>query len=73
MAISIDINKTLAESFEVKTKEEFIQNIKLLYQDAKNLNRINYYILVDSILSLIDWNKYKEYRMQLNKNYIAKD
>lgn len=70
---SLNINRYLAESFEVKTKQEFIEAVKKLYDDAKDLNRINYFVLINCVYSLIDWTVYKQERKAINPNFEAKD
>ena len=70
---TLNINRYLAESFEVKTKQEFIEAVKKLYDDAKDLNRINYFVLINCIYSLIEWTVYKHERKAINPNYLAKD
>lgn len=70
---TLNINRYLAESFEVKTKQEFIEAIKKLYDDAKDLNRINYFVLINCVYSLIEWTVYKEERKAINPNFEAKD
>lgn len=70
---TLNINRYLAESFEVKTKQEFIEAIKKLYDDAKDLNRINYFVLINCVYSLIEWTVYKQERKAINSNFEAKD
>lgn len=70
---TLNINRYLAESFEVKTKQEFIEAIKKLYDDAKDLNRINYFVLINCVYSLIEWTVYKQERKAINPNFEAKD
>lgn len=70
---TLNINRYLAESFEVKTKQEFIEQIKKLYDDAKDLNRINYFVLINCVYSLIEWTVYKQERKAINPNFEAKD
>lgn len=70
---TLNINRYLAESFEVKTKQEFVEAIKKLYDDAKDLNRINYFVLINCVYSLIDWTVYKQERKAINPNFEAKD
>ena len=69
----LNINRYLAESFEVKTKQEFIEVIKKLYDDAKDLNRINYFVLINCVYSLIEWTVYKQERKAINPNFEPKD
>ena len=70
---TLNINRYLAESFEVKTKQEFIETVKKLYDDAKDLNRINYFVLINCVYSLIEWTVYKQERKAINPNFEPKD
>lgn len=71
--MTTQVNKILAQFREFKSKAEFLEYIKSLYQDGNNLCHINYQLLIHGMLSMIDWQEYKKERIVVNPEFKAID